>query len=292
MKKRIILCLATLALFGGSLTVAFNSPSATVVRAEGETSSEVTFQKKTYTYTSEQGVATLTLVSETEYSLVMVAADGQTISGEGTYVRTGNIIELNANGNVMKIQVSDITMTFGEVTEPAVDEEAEKEKWYSIASKWIEDKVIPLLGGVSIATVISSAIAVVTAFLKYRGDKSNRSIIGSQDAKIEALEQIVETLKREQADMMAKYTVTLNETSLKMENVANYAKTISEQVTEQNGRIETVEKMKQSIDVSCTLIAKTLALSDVAVKSGIAKDAQRLVQTLSNEEVNDDAKEE
>lgn len=287
MKKRIILCLATLALFGGSLTVAFNSPSATAVRAEGETSSEVTFQKKTYTYTSEQGVATLTLVSETEYSLVMVAADGQTISGEGTYVRTGNIIELNANGNVMKIQVSDITMTFGEVTEPAVDEEAEKEKWYTVASEWIENKVIPLLGGFSIASVVSSAIAVITAITKAKGDKNNRVIIKEQDDKIAKLTATVDRLeeklaKREEyeAKMFEQFVVTFSNTSATMETVSNYAKSIVEQVSAQNIKIDHVAEMKQSIEVSCTLISKALALSEVAVKSGIAEDAQKLIATF------------
>lgn len=294
MKKKLFLGLAGLLLMLGASIGFSNSQAALVTFAEGETSSEVTFQEKTYTYTSEQGVATLTLVSETEYSLVMVAADGQTISGEGTYVRTGNIIELNANGNVMKIQVSDITMTFGEVTEPVVDEEAEKEKWYTVASEWIENKVIPLLGGISLGAIASMVVSIFTAITKFKGDLTNRKIIKDQDQKVEVLEQQVEALKKENEEMkehqklmLEQYTVTLNETSAKMNQVANYAKTTAEMVVAQNGKIDRVTKMKDAIEASCDLTAKTIALSDVAVKSGIAKDAQKLVASLKGVSRND-----
>lgn len=155
------------------------------------------------------------------------------------------------------------------------------------AQDWIENKVVPLLGGVSIATVVGIAVSIITAITKAKGDKTNRSLIVSQDGKILELNAIVDKLKSEldkshefEAKMLENYTVTLTETSKTMESVSNYAKSIAEQVAAQNIKIENIEKMKSSIEVSCDLVAKALALSEVAVKSGIAKDAVALVENL------------
>lgn len=155
------------------------------------------------------------------------------------------------------------------------------------ASSWIEDKVIPIVGGFSIATLVSVLVSIVTAVTKALGDKSNRKIILGQNEIVAALEEKVKTLMAEnaqfakfQSDTLNAYQKALNEVGITMEQVANYAKSITEQVATQNFKIEQVEKMKDSIEVSCDLIAKTLALSEAAVKSGIAKDAQRLVLTL------------
>ena len=152
---------------------------------------------------------------------------------------------------------------------------------------WYENKVVPILGGVSVATVIGIAVSIVTAITKAKGDKSNRLLIVAQDAKIVELNGIVENLKAElakshefEAKMLEDYQNTLSQTSVTMEQVSQYAKTTAELVAAQNGKIENVERMKDVIDASVELTAKSFALSEVAVKSGIAKDAQHLVEAL------------
>lgn len=180
----------------------------------------------------------------------------------------------------------------GETSEPISSEslnQSDEEKTGVVVQvhDWYENKVVPILGGVSVATVVGIAVSIITAITKAKGDKTNRSIITAQDAKILELNGIVENLKVElekshefEAKMLENYQNTLSQTTVTMEQVSQYAKTTAELVATQNGKIEKVERMKDVIDASVELTAKSFALSDVAVKSGIAKDAQRLVEAL------------
>lgn len=173
--------------------------------------------------------------------------------------------------------------------EPASSETAPVEENIPETNKnnWIEDKIIPIVSGFSVANLVGIAISIGSVFIKRRYDKKdeNRSI--AQDNRILELEAKVATLVSEnemaaafQKDFLEQFQITLNDANAAMGTVTNYAKAITEQVAAQNIKIEHVEEMKESLDASCILVAKALALSDVAVKSGIAKDAQRLVSNL------------
>ena len=173
--------------------------------------------------------------------------------------------------------------------EPASSETAPAEENVPETNKntWIEDKIIPIVSGFSVANLVGIAISIGSVFIKRRYDKKdeNRSI--AQDNRILELEAKVATLVSEnemaaafQKDFLEQFQITLNDANAAMGTVTNYAKAITEQVAAQNIKIEHVEEMKESLDASCILVAKALALSDVAVKSGIAKDAQRLVSNL------------
>lgn len=173
--------------------------------------------------------------------------------------------------------------------EPASSETAPAEENIPETNKnnWIEDKIIPIVSGFSVANLVGIAISIGSVFIKRRYDKKdeNRSI--AQDNRILELEAKVAALVSEnemaaafQKDFLEQFQITLNDANAAMGTVTNYAKAITEQVAAQNIKIEHVEEMKESLDASCILVAKALALSDVAVKSGIAKDAQRLVSNL------------
>ncbi len=173
--------------------------------------------------------------------------------------------------------------------EPASSETAPAEQNVPESTKtnWIEDKIIPIVSGFSVANLIGIAISIGSVFIKSRYDKKGESRSNAQDNRILELEAKVATLVSEnemaaafQKDFLEQFQITLNDANAAMGTVTNYAKAISEQVAAQNIKIEHVEEMKESLDASCILVAKALALSDVAVKSGIAKDAQKLVSNL------------
>ena len=222
MKKRLLLGLSAIALFGGSLAIGITiKESLTPVNAEGESTSVVSSES-----TSSSTTSSTTATSE------------------------------------------------------------DKETWYKQIMEWVDNKVIPLLGGISIVSLLTGATSITTAISKHRGDKKNEIIIMNQDAQIAELKAKELEHQEYEEKMLQQFNVTLTETSKTMILVSNYAKATAELVATQNGQIKKVEAMKNAIDTSCTLIAKSLALTDVAVKSGIAQDAQNLVNNLK--EVNKD----
>ena len=145
---------------------------------------------------------------------------------------------------------------------------------------WINEKVVPLMGGVTVASVMSAIVAIATAIMKHRGDIKNKALLEGQSEKVEVLKALVEVLKTNEDEMYKTYTEVFEKLSATTELTANQAKTIAELVAEQNGQIAKVEKMKESIEVACELISKSLALSETAVKSGVAQDAKKLIENL------------
>ena len=145
---------------------------------------------------------------------------------------------------------------------------------------WINEKVVPLMGGVTVASVMSAIIAIATAIMKHRGDIKNKALLEGQSEKVEVLKALVEVLKSNEDEMYKTYSEVFEKLSATTEITANQAKTIAELVAEQNGQIAKVEKMKESIEVACELISKSLALSEAAVKSGVAQDAKKLIENL------------
>ena len=171
-------------------------------------------------------------------------------------------------------------------TEESIVEEEPKTP-YAQATEWIKDKVIPIFGGISVATLVSAGVSIATAIAKISGDRKNRKVILDQNAVVEDLQGKVTALTAENKayqefskQMLANYETVLGQTYEVLQQVSDNAKAITEEVAAQNIRIEKVEKMKTTIEASCDLIAKSLALSEVAVKSGIAQDAQKLVDSL------------
>ena len=117
MKKKIGLLFGLmLGVFAIGIGVSANR-APTMLLAEGEESTEVTFAEKVYTYEDENGTMVLTLTSETEFSLVMTPVEGEGISGTGTYTRDGDVITLVTEKGEMKVSVNDETMTFTEYEE-------------------------------------------------------------------------------------------------------------------------------------------------------------------------------
>lgn len=115
MKKRFGLFLGVLCATFAIGMCAIKAP--TMLIAEGEESTEVTFAEKVYKHEDENGTMVLTLTSETEFSLVMTPVEGEAITGAGTYTRDGDVITLVTENGEMKISVNDETMTFAEYEE-------------------------------------------------------------------------------------------------------------------------------------------------------------------------------
>lgn len=169
----------------------------------------------------------------------------------------------------------------GEVSASETEGEANALKEaYDKVYGWVNEKVVPLMGGVTVASVMSAIVAIATAIMKHRGDVKNKALLEGQSEKVEVLKALVEVLKTNEDEMYKTYTEVFEKLSATTELTANQAKTIAELVAEQNGQIAKVEKMKESIEVACELISKSLALSETAVKSGVAQDAKKLIENL------------
>ncbi len=195
---------------------------------------------------------------------------------------------VNAEGETSEVEAS---VDYEETGESTIKETYDK------VVAWAKDTVMPIFGGISVLSLVGMVVSIATAFAKMKGDKANRAVIIAQDEVVAKLKAQVEELKAElgeqskfENEILENYKATLLETSATMAQVANYAKTTAELVESQNHKIAKVEKMKNTIEVSCDLVAKSLALSEVAVKSGIAQDAQKLVANLK--EVNKDGGED
>lgn len=198
-----------------------------------------------------------------------------------------------------EISSEEVSVFESEVATEEVSEEANENfivEEIGKVSAWIEERIVPIISGFSIANIIGILVSIVTAIAKVKGDKKNGLLINAQDLRIEDLQETVKklTVENEQysqfaKDLMEKFQSNLAKSTEIMGNVSEEAKAIADKIAEQSIHIEQVEKMKESLETACTLIAKTLALSETAVKSGLAEDAMKLIQNI--EGANSDGKE-
>lgn len=214
-------------------------------------------------------------------------------------IRSTSAIEIKAEGEETSI-VAEETSVVSEDTSAPIEETSstaseltpeETESLIDDASQWIQDKIIPIIGSFSIATLISIIVSIATALWKKHGDKVIGELISNQGGKIQNFEKVISELKSQSSEQKQFYETTFDElnkmlqdTSITMDKVSELAKETAELIAKQNGKIEEVEKMKTAIEVSCNLVAKSLSLSQEAVKSGIAEDAQKLVDTMKGGE--------
>ena len=157
--------------------------------------------------------------------------------------------------------------------EPGVEEpEPEEPK-----TSWIEDKIVPIVSGFSVANVVGIIVSVATSFAKSRMDKALKEKVESQKAEIALLQGSLAFLSNEVKELIAAFAEN-KELVTRFQETAN---NILNAIEERNSDIVDVVKMKDTLNGLCNLVSKALALSDEAVKSGIAKDAQRLVLNIT-----------
>ena len=202
------------------------------------------------------------------------SAIGVRAEGEGVSEETSLPASEEASSEETKSESGEVSTSEAEGEANALKEAYDK------IYGWINEKVVPLMGGVTVASVMSAIVAIATAIMKHRGDIKNKALLEGQSEKVEVLKALVEVLKTNEDEMYKTYTEVFEKLSATTELTANQAKTIAELVAEQNGQIAKVEKMKESIEVACELISKSLALSETAVKSGVAQDAKKLIENL------------
>lgn len=155
------------------------------------------------------------------------------------------------------------------------------------ALRWVGDKVVPIVGSSAVVTFVGMATSIVTAIAKRKGDKKNALLIQAQDAKIALFESLeAERSKREEErarreeEMKTAYVEALGKSTALLEEAAKQAKAAAGSVAEQGEALRKVARMRDSIDASCRLIAKSMALSEVAVRSGMAADAKRIAESV------------
>lgn len=197
----------------------------------------------------------------------------------------------NEEGIASSQVVSEVGSVFSESTEKAdtASQVADEERTTLVgkAASWIEEKVVPLFGLVSVGNVLTIVGFVITLVLKSKGEKKYREEREADNksyvAKIDSLEKKVISLENKVAELEtadSKRSDDYTKMTDGVEKIIVTAKDIFNATNKQNESIGGVLDMKNAIEVSCKLMAKSLALSDVAVKSGIAEDAQKLIETI------------
>ena len=148
------------------------------------------------------------------------------------------------------------------------------------ATGWIENKVIPLLGGFSIANLVGIVVAVVTALTKHRGDKALTREINVQSATIENVTFRVNALNAEVKEKLKQISDAYEKAYMVMVKANEAFDEIAKIAVDQNVNIKKVEEMKLALNTACDLMAKSISLSDAAVKSGIAEQALQLIANM------------
>lgn len=191
---------------------------------------------------------------------------------------------LLAFGACVAISGNDAVQVRAEASSVVADESAEAETWYEDAIGWVENKIIPIMGSSAVVSILSAATAVGTALAKRAGDKKTKKVIELQSASLSNLEKAIQDMAKIQATSIDGYEESYKSAMKCLEQASKQVEEMGSIAKEQTAKMENVVAMKESIDASSRLIAKALALSREAVKSGIASDAQTIVSRICRKE--------
>ena len=163
-----------------------------------------------------------------------------------------------------------------EQSEEKPEEDKTVADYYHTATDWIENKIIPIIGGFSIGTGVSIIVSIATAVLKWRWDKRNNLMFQAMQEEAKAAKQGLEISAEDlrKAILAISEAINLLEQSKSVTSVT--LSTVREQLEQEKRILELRETLRSMMD----LMAKTIALSKEAVESGMAEDAMALVKAL------------
>jgi len=268
MKKKLFLLplLALGALFGMSCSL----NNAVVVKAEEISEvTEAAFEEKTYNYVCEEGTITITLKSEHELEFVFAPKEGEAQTTICSYVRVDNNITINLLGNELKIVVNDETMTFIEYVED------KGEEWQEKFNNFKDTYLTPLLGGVSIASVLSAVISIVLAFINR---KTNGKIKESNEKTINLSVNVLTAGSKLIEEMQKSKEISEN-TRKEFKEASDL---LIKQIVELSGKTEEMLKLKSCVNQLVLIEQKITAHSKELVASGVAEDIAKLVNDIES----------
>ncbi len=255
--------------------------------ALAETSEE--FQEKTYTYSCEEGVSTLVLTSETEFTMTMAPAEGEPQVASGTYTRDGNVLTLVLMGNELVVVVDDETMTFDQYVAPEdeennqdlLDKIAELEEYIKNQANEIANKEI--IAGITIGGLISFALMVLSYIIRIKYSQKKDKIQEERNNKfnerLEKLESYANSLI-EREENIQQNSAKFLETSC---NELNAMKTeCSELLKEVQAVVPELKQYEQfNKKLTCVInVLDKMSYTPENVKLGIAEEIKKLVEEV------------
>lgn len=196
---------------------------------------------------------------------------------------------LDAEEEILSSQVieEESAPSYEEEIESSQIAEEEKVTIVSKAASWIEEKVVPIFGFLTIGNVLTVVGFIVTLVMKFKGEKKYKTerktdndnytgLVTALTEKVISLENKVaelETADSKRSDDYTKMAADVEKIIITAQDVVGVAK-------KQNENIGSVVDMKRVIEVSCKLMAKSMSLSEDAVKKGVAEEAMKLIKTI------------
>lgn len=197
---------------------------------------------------------------------------------------------LDAEEEISSSQVYEEESAASDVIEeslPPQSVEEDKATLISKAANWIEEKVVPIFGFLTIGNVLTVVGFIVTLVMKFKGEKKYKTerktdndnytaLVTALTEKVVLLENkvvLLETADSKRSDDYTKMAADVEKIIITAQDVVGVAK-------KQNENIGSVVDMKRVIEVSCKLMAKSMSLSEDAVKKGVAEEALKLIKTI------------
>lgn len=194
--KKIILFSLLSLIFCGLLCFAI-TPQKLTVYAQ----SEDVFIEKVYEYTDEGGGYTVTLISETEYTLHAVR-DSDELNFKGTYTLEGSVLKLFMLGEPLEtfeIQ-EDNTLVMVDTTDEPADELPEETK----EGNYFREKIMPYITA-NISSILTALLTITVTLGKLKAAttelKASNSENGYLKKKNKKLEEDIVELKKEVASI-------------------------------------------------------------------------------------------
>jgi hypothetical protein len=238
---------------------------------------EETFQEKSYVYSHEDGVATLTLLNDIDCSIrLQIFSEEFDETIYATYTRDVNVVTIYLPEGEFTVEVNDETMTFGEYLPP--EEPNVFENIWSEFEVWKETYLVPLLSGVSITSIVSLIATILLTIIREKRASKREANAVEKHNQAEALISQAYAVIGMVKDVFEHIKTQINQNEVLKQLVEEKLSELQKIISKNSREIMKINKIEPILKLLVQIEGKLAVANENAVASGILTDVNELVR--------------
>lgn len=191
-------------------------------------------------------------------------------------ITMSNTVQVKAEDEIVEeIPIEEETTTNEEI-------ERLKQEWQKKLNEFKDEYVVPLVSGVSVATIINLIITLAYTLVKNKTLKLKDKIIDENQVKMNQMIEAQNIFCDKVANMIQELQVSNSINKETLAEVQEAASDLFTKLTDLTGKTEHMAKIIPVLNTTALIVSKTVQVSESAIKSGVVDDVNKLLIELKD----------
>lgn len=169
-----------------------------------------------------------------------------------------------------------------ETTDYEAEIERLKQEWQTKLNEFKDNYVVPLVSGVSVATIINLILTLAYTLIKNKTIKLKDKIIDDNQVRMSDMVEAQKIFCDKVANMIQELQQSNSINKETLAAVQSSANDLFVKIADLTGKTEHMTKIIPVLNTVAIIQSKTVEASEVAIKSGVADDVNKLLEQLKD----------